>query len=168
MTLRVLVVVALRFYAIYFAVTFVAIMPTLVLLGDAAPQYRSTEIILLVGDLLMAPVLWFTAHWLAKCIVREFDSTVQFQVTVENGVAFAFVFLGLYFFLTSIGGAVAQFGGLVSVAHQYPGAPRDIIEQRAIIEFSRPAITCIFGLASLLGSRVWSRKLTARTSKRTD
>jgi hypothetical protein len=165
MTLRVLVVIALRFYAIYFAVTFVAIMPTLLLLGDAAPQYRSTEIIVLVGDLLMAPLLWFTAHWLAKSIVREFDSTVQFQMTFENAVAFAFVFLGLYFFLTSIGGAVAQFGGLVSEAHQYPGVPRDTLEQRAIILFCRPAITCIFGLASLLGSRAWSRKIANLGSK---
>ena len=160
MTFRILVVIALRFYAIYFAVTLVALMPTLVLFGDAAPQYRSTEIIVLVGYLLMAPALWFTAHWLAKSIVREFDSTVQFQMTFENAVAFAFVFLGLYFFLTSIGGAVMQFVNLLSVASQHPPATSlDTVEHRAVIDFCRPALTCIFGLASLLGSRAWSRKI---------
>jgi hypothetical protein len=162
MTLRLLVVVALRFYAIYFAVTLLAILPTFISLGGMVPEFRPSEVVSLIGYLLLALVLWFTANRLAKSVVREFDSSVQLQLSFENAFAFAFVFLGLYFFLTSIGGTVTQLVRVVSASSQYePGISRDTMEQRAVVDFCRPAITCIFGLASLCGSRAWSRKLTA-------
>jgi hypothetical protein len=121
----------------------------------------------MAGYLIIGLALWFTANRLAKTIVREFDSSVQLDITFENSVAFAFVFLGLYFFLTSIGATVTQLVRVISASNQYePGIPRETMEQRAIIDFCRSAIPCIFGLASLLGSRTWSRKLARLDSKK--
>lgn len=173
MTLRVLVVIALRFYAIYFAVILLAMLPTFISLGGAlggiVPKLRVAEWVGLAGYILIPLVLWFTANRLARYLIREFDATIQIKMTLEEAYAFAFVFLGLYFFLSSLGSAVIQFAHLLSISGQsITSISQDPRSQRAAMDFYRPGITCVFGLASLLGSGAWSRKLTAWGTKKSD
>jgi hypothetical protein len=164
-TLRILVVIALRFYAIYFLVVLVGALPTFISFAGVAPELRGGEYVGLGAYLILALGLWFAANRLAGGIVREFDSSVQLHLTLEDAYAFAFVFLGLYFFLSSVASAVVQFVHLLSIAGQSPDGTHDASEARAITELYRPGITFIVGLASLLGSRAWSRKLATRSSK---
>src|SRR5579871_1478271 len=106
--LRGLVFIALRFYAVSLWAAVIPILPSLLMFmsvdHDKTFGWTGLSVPLAYG--LISAFLWFAAGRLASSISREFNPPVQFQITLEDALAFAFAFLGLYFVLNSIASTV--------------------------------------------------------------
>jgi hypothetical protein len=169
MSLRILVFVGLRCYAIYAAVQVLAVVPYVVPLAMAGPASGISDRLLLLvrpmGLALTAVFLWRIADRLAARTVQEANPTMdRFNLTMEDAYTFAFVFLGLYFILSSIASLLQQLYYLVAVVAQLPES--DPQRSLALFQLYGPAITFIAGLASLLAAPFWSRNLIAFGVKR--
>jgi len=164
MSLRILVFVGLRIYALYFILQIVSAMPMtwrFVSMGDPGPQFA---IAIIAFMMLIALVLWSFAHRLAAAIVRGADTSIdKFGLTLEETYIFAFVFLGLYFILSTIGPALQQLYYVVAVVAQL--SESDPQRSIAVFQLYKPGITVIAGFASLLGAPFWARKLVALGAK---
>jgi hypothetical protein len=160
--LRLLVFVGLRVYAISFIVQAVALVPLYIqLMSHDAKDARGPWIFLEpIGMILTALVLWTIAGRLATQVVGKSDPMIdRFSITLETAYTFAFVFLGLYFVLSSIASTLQQLYYLVAVVAQLPAT--DPQRSLAFFQFYRPCFTFIAGLTSLIGAPFWSSKLIA-------
>ena len=114
--------------------------------------------------ILIALILWLFADRLAAAIVRGVDTSIdKFGLSLEDAYTFAFVFLGLYFVLSTIGPALQQLYYVVAVVAQLPES--DPQRSIAVFQLYKPGITLIAGFASLLGAPFWARKLVALGAK---
>ena len=165
MTLRDMVFIGLRFYAVSLLAGVIPLLQTLIVFFGVANVPGSIWIGLSVplAYLVMAGLIWFASGRLARGIAGEFNPAVQFQLTLEGALTFAFVFLGLYFILNSAATALIQLYNLLSMMGvQSRGYT---MQTRSGNDLYRSGITLVAGLASLFCSRVWARKLAARGLK---
>jgi hypothetical protein len=113
--------------------------------------------------LLIAVLLWALSHAISAWIVRGVEMPVRFDITTEQAYSIAFVFLGLYFVLTSIGATVdnsiRSFGIVESVTYD------SAVQTQALHDFYKSAITFVVGLTCVLGAPKWARKLARRGSE---
>lgn len=164
MSLRILIVAGLRVYAIYYATQVLSLLPIMVQMISLERGFaRLAGDGLSIGSFALgALILWVFAEQIATAIVGRTNLTVdKFALTLQDAYTFAFVFLGLYFVLSSIAATAAQLYYIVTVAAQMP---QDAPERwRALFDIYKPGITLIAGFASLIGAPIWSRRLIAQT-----
>jgi hypothetical protein len=113
-----------------------------------------------VGLLLAAVGLWFLAPLIARLVVRPADTSVHLGgLTRSDLYSFAFVFLGLYFILSSIADVIDWVHFFTAISHD---DPRNDPSIQNFYDLTRPCLTLVAGLVSLLGAPRWTKKLIAR------
>ena len=115
MPLKTLVVIALRLYAIYWLVdglsALLVLLPVYLTIQEQldrdshlwgiAPEFL--YLMVPPGMFGISAALWFLASWLSSQVTKGHDTQLAItSLTREDLYRFAFVFLGLYFLLTSI------------------------------------------------------------------
>lgn len=107
--------------------------------------------------ILLAVLAWFAAPLLSRLIPGRHDASIPISgLSLRDLYAFAFVFLGLYFALSSLGNVLnwLHYYFTVAVAHDF-----DPERRNALYALSRPLITLIAGLICLFSGRRWAAKL---------
>jgi hypothetical protein len=158
MSLRVLVFAALRVMAVYFLVQVLVLLPVALQLAPSASAGHFLPLLQLAATFLVALLLWAASGRFAALIVREVDpAKVAFSLSLGDAYAFAFVFLGLFFILSSLASALQQLYYLTAVLAQLP--QDDPHRSLALFQLYGPAISLLAGITSLLGARFWSNQL---------
>ena len=170
MPLKTLVVIALRLYAIYFLVqgisSLVAYLP-LMLEFDRKIE-SSTGLssftglsgfgIVIAVNILFAVILWALASILSACVTKGHDTELAFtSLTKEDLYRFAFVFLGLFFVVSSLSGLIQT--GHKFFAYGLPLSENDPQRSQYLWPLLGNGVTTGTGLACMLGARRWTTKL---------
>jgi hypothetical protein len=160
MPLNSIVVIVIRLFALNW------LFSALPLLVSAAttplPHERHLSIVLMpyapaVLLLIFAAGLWILTPAIARFVSRGVDTTVNIGGLSRSDLYnFAFVFLGLFFMLSSFADAINWIHYFATVSHQDP--TRDPRVQN-LYQLTRPCMTFVAGLISLLGAPRWTKKL---------
>src|SRR3954466_14566201 len=109
--------------------------------------------------LVLAIALWFLALPVARFVSRGVDTTVNVGGLSRSDLySFAFVFLGLFFVLSSSADVINWIHYFATVSgdgHRHD--PRG----RNLYQLTRPLVTLALGLVSLLGAQRWTKKLVS-------
>lgn len=111
--------------------------------------------------LVLAIVVWFLAPFIARLITGSRNTPITIpSVSLADLYAFAFVFLGIYFFVSSLGNVLDWFYFFFITA----ASRGDYDPQRkaSFFQFSRYIITLLAGLACIYYGRFWARRLVAK------
>jgi hypothetical protein len=112
-----------------------------------------------IGMLLLPVVAWFAAPFLASLVAGKADTTVSVPVlSLRDLYAFAFVFLGLYFVLTSVGDALLWLH--YSMIAPLPRGALDPERDRS----TRSLITLAGGVICIFFGKTWAGKLAESKS----
>ena len=176
MPLKSLVVIALRLFAIYLLVENLAelfiYLPTMISMvveavqlspGAGSPSLFSV-MLAPIGMLAVTVIFWFLASRLSSAITKGHDTQLTFtSLTREDLYRFAFVFLGLYFVLSSIYSilqTVYQF-----FAFDFPQPSDNPQKGRYLWPFLGHLFTLIAGFVCFFGAGNWTNKLISLESK---
>jgi hypothetical protein len=111
---------------------------------------------------ILAIFLWILSPVVARFVSRGFDTAVNMgSLSRSDLYSFAFVFLGLFFILSS-------FADVINWIHYFAVAPEDLRHDPRIQNFyklTRPCLTLAAGLVSLLGAPTWTKKVLSRDRK---
>jgi hypothetical protein len=112
--------------------------------------------------LILAVALWFVARPIARIVTHTVDASVSMSGLSRSDLySFAFVFLGLFFILSS-------FADVVNWIHYFT-VSRDVPTRdprvQNFYDLTRPCITVALGAISLVGAPRWTKKLLARDQK---
>jgi hypothetical protein len=109
--------------------------------------------------LIFAAGLWILTPAIARFVSRGVDTRVSMgSLSRSDLYSFAFVFLGLFFMLSSFADVINWIHYFATVSNQdSTRAPR----VQNLYQLTRPCLTFIAGLISLLGARRWTKKLVA-------
>src|SRR5277367_4857040 len=124
MPLKILIVIALRLYTIYWLIEgisqFVVLIPVFMGLdsrGINMPVYF--YFLPPIGMLFIAGILWVSAFRLSSQVTKGHDTQLTFvSLTKEDLYHFAFIFLGVFFALSSIFSVLQT--GYQFFAYEYP------------------------------------------------
>jgi hypothetical protein len=112
--------------------------------------------------LILGVFLWTLAPAVARFVSRGFDTTVSLGSLARSDLySFAFVFLGLFFILSS-------FADVIDWIHYFTvsrDAPTRDPRIQSFYELTRPCLTLAGGLVCLLGAPRWTKKLVSRDEK---
>lgn len=160
-----IVVIVIRLFALNSLLQ----IPGLILSSVAAqsPGPSQPEILLAylpVGLLLVpAACLWIFAPAIARFVSRGFDTSVSLGgLTRLDLYSFAFVFLGLYFLLSSVGDIINWIHYMAVIPQNNPA--RNVLSQN-FYHLTRSSLTFAAGLVSLLGAPCWAKKLGNREQR---
>ena len=166
MPLSSIVVIILRLFALY------GLFWALPLFASAAMtplgHERSLSIVLApyapaVLLVIFATGLWILARAIGRLVSRGVDASVSIGgISRADLYSFAFVFLGLYFILSSLGDVVNWIHYFATVSHNDP-AHNPPVEN--FYQLTRPCLTIVAGFVSLLGAPHWTKKLVSRDQK---
>ncbi len=113
--------------------------------------------------LIVAVLLWILAPVVARLVTRGVDASVSVgSLSRADLYNFAFVFLGLFFILSSIGDVINWLHYFATASQESP--ERDPRIQN-LYQLTRPCLTLAAGLVSLLGAPRWTKKLVGREQK---
>ena len=110
--------------------------------------------------IVMAIVVFFLSQPIARIAVPPPNEEVNVgTLTRYDLYCFAFTFLGLYFFLSSIGDAINALHYYIVAAH----APREELAQQTetFYRLTRPLLTSVAGVATLLLAPKLAHKLSS-------
>ena len=112
--------------------------------------------------IILAVGLWMVAPTVARFVSRGFDACVNVgSLSRTDLYSFAFVFLGLFFILSS-------FADVINWIHYFTLSredPRNDPRIQSFYQLTRPFLTLAAGLISLLGAPRWTKKLVSRDQK---
>ena len=156
MPLSSIVVIVIRLFALNWLLTAVPL-----LLSAAAtppPHEHHLSVVLMpyapaVLLLILAAVLWILTPAIARVVSRGVDTSVSIgSLSRSDLYSFAFVFLGLFFILSS-------FADVINWIHYFatarPDNPRHAPRGDNFYQLTRPCVTLALGLVSLLGAPRW-------------
>lgn len=107
-----------------------------------------------IGMLVFPVVVWFAAPFIARLVAGKADATVSVPaLSLRDLYAFAFVFLGLYFVLRSVGEVLIWLRYSMIV----PLPPGALDPERD--EFIRSLISLVCGVICIFFGRTWAGKL---------
>lgn len=160
-----IVVIVIRLFALNWLLTAVPL-----LLSAAAtplPHERGLSVVLMpyapaVFLLIFAAGLWSLTPAIARIVSRGVDTAVRIgSLSRSDLYSFAFVFLGLFFVLSS-------FADVINWIHYFATASHSTPDPRAqnFYQLTRPCLTFVAGLVSLVGAPRWTKKLVAYDQKR--
>ena len=174
MPLSTLIIIALRLFAIYWLAegisTFVSTVPIIILFCEKLgfdskypigalqiSEYLGIPLVMFV----MAAVLWGLAAKISAKVVEGHETTVAFSALMKADLYhFAFVFLGLYFALSSVNNIVYAGYQLLTQDAMLPES--DPRRGRELAPFFGHALTLLIGLGCVLGASKWTRILLKR------
>jgi hypothetical protein len=169
MPLKTLVVIALRLYTIYWLVQGIAQCVVLipVFMGFASHGISPPDYVYFVSLLwifFVAGVLWFSAFRLSSQVTKGHDTELVFtSLTKGDLYRFAFVFLGVFFALSSIFSVLQT--GYQFFAFDFPQPANNPEKGRYLWPFLGHAFTMIAGFACVFGARKWTNKLIRLENK---
>jgi hypothetical protein len=109
--------------------------------------------------LIFAPGLWILTPAIARLVSRGVDTSVSIgSLSRSDLYSFAFVFLGLFFILSSFADVINWIHYFATVSRE---DPRHDPRVQDLYQLTRPCLTLGFGLVLLLGAPRWTRKLVA-------
>jgi hypothetical protein len=109
---------------------------------------------------LFAVVGWIIAPTLSRLVIGQRDAVIQSsELTLGDLYAFAFVFLGLYFVLSSVADTLNWFHYFLWINAGNRLLPSE--NAPSYYSLSRALISMIAGLICLFRGRRWARKLAA-------
>ena len=113
--------------------------------------------------LIFCVCLWVTVPWIARIVSRGADATVTLaNLSRYDLYSFGFVFLGLFFVLSSFADVINWLHYFTTVSPGTVGAdPRT----QKLYQLTRPFLTLAAGLVSLLGAPRWAKKLLSYEEK---
>jgi hypothetical protein len=164
MPLSSIVVIVIRLFALNWLFTAVPL-----LLSAAAtplPHERRLSVVLTPyapGGLLLifAAGLWILTPAIARLVSRGVDTSVSIgSLSRSDLYSFAFVFLGLFFILSS-------FADVINWIHYFATGSHSTPDPRAqnFYQLTRPCLTFVAGVVSLVGAPRWTKKLVAHDQK---
>ena len=105
----------------------------------------------------LAVASWFAGPLLSRLITRCYDTTIAISgLSLEDLYTFAFVFLGLYFVLSSIAPSLNWIHYFLAVG----SLPNPVADQRkSVYQLSSSLITLFAGFTVMLPTRRWARRL---------
>ena len=165
MPLSSIVVIVARLFAINWLLQAFALIASA--LATPSVQERSTSTLLLTcspGLLLfiLGVFLWILAPAVARLVSRGFDATLSVGGLSRTDLySFAFVFLGLFFILSSV-------ADVINWVHYFtvsPDAPTRDPRIQNFYDLIRPCLTLAAGLVCLLGAPRWTEKLVSRDER---
>jgi hypothetical protein len=114
-----------------------------------------------IAVLVAAFILWYAAPHVARLILGPHDTSVPISgLSLEDLYRFAFVFLGLYFALSSLAPVLTWAHYTFSVAATVPSGSLE--ERRSLYRLFDPLITMGVGIACVMKGRQWTRRLLDR------
>jgi hypothetical protein len=165
MPLTSIVVIVMRLFALNW---FASAVPLLLSVATPLlPHERSMFALLMpyapgVLLLIFAAGLWIFSSAIARVVSRGVETSVSLGGLSRSDLySFAFVFLGLFFLLSSL-------PDVINWIHYFTVSPEDPRRDPHIQNFyqlTRPCLTLALGLGSLLGAPRWTKKLVARDQK---
>jgi hypothetical protein len=162
MPLSSIVIIVIRLFALNWLLTAVPL-----LLSAAAtplPHERGLSVVLMpyapaVLLLIFAAGLWILTPAIARFVSRGVDTSVSIgSLSRSDLYSFAFVFLGLFFILSS-------FADVINWIHYFATVSRHDPRVQNLYQLTRPCLTLALGLVSLLGAPRWTKKLVAYDQK---
>ncbi|HEY5037384.1 MAG TPA: hypothetical protein VII74_09660, partial [Chthoniobacterales bacterium] len=94
-----------------------------------------------------------------RLVSRGVDTSVSIgSLSRSDLYSFAFVFLGLFFVLSS-------FADVINWIHYFATVSSEDPRVKSLYQLTRPCLTLALGLVSLLGAPRWTRKLVAYEQK---
>ena len=165
MPLSDIVVIVMRLFALNW---FVSALPLLLSAATTPlPHERSTFALLMpyapgVLLLIFAVGLWILSSAIARLASRGVETRVTIGGLSRSDLySFAFVFLGLFFILSSLADVI-NWIHYFTVSHE---DPRHDPRIQNFYQLTRSCFTLALGLISLLGAPRWTKKLVARDQK---
>jgi hypothetical protein len=166
MPLSNIVVIVVRLFALNWLLTAIPLF----LSAAATPLLRdrsvATVLVPYVAPLLLlilATVLWTLALAIARLVSRGVDTTVSIgSLSRADLYSFAFVFLGLFFILSSFADVINWVHYFATVSRE---DPRHDPRVQNLYQLTRPCLTFALGLVSLVGAPRWTKKLVAYEQK---
>jgi hypothetical protein len=111
--------------------------------------------------LAVAAILWVCTFRLAAQVVKGSDSELLFtSLTMAHLYQFAFVFLGIFFALSSIYPVLQN--GFRFFSYDFPRPVGDPAKGLYLSEFLGNLFTLIAGFTCVLGAKYWTHKLIRR------
>jgi hypothetical protein len=165
MPLSSIVVIVIRLFALNWLLTAIPLL--LSAEATSPPDGRNGVPLLMlyvpsVVLVILAAVCWILAPAVARLVSRGVDSTVNIGGLSRSDLYhFAFVFLGLFFILSSFADVI-NWLHYFTLSHE--GSRHDARIQN-LYRLTRPCITLALGLVSLLGALRWTEKLVAYDNK---
>ncbi len=162
MPLSNIVVIVIRLFSLNWLLTSVPLF--LAATASPLPNDRNMAGVLMLYApsvllLILAAVLWILAPAIARLVSRGVDTTVSVGGLSRSDLySFAFVFLGLFFILSS-------FANVVDWAHYFATVSHPDARVRNLYQLTRPCLTLGLGVVSLLGAPSWTKKLVAHDEK---
>ena len=165
MPLKTLVVIALRLYAIYWLVEGLSALvyfPMFWGFSSKVSPYGISALyslfVIPLGMLLFSTILWTFSSRLSSQVTKGHDTELSFtSLSKEDLYRFAFVFLGLYFVLSSIYSIVET--GYQFFAFDLPQPNSNPHKGGLLWPFLGHVFTMIAGFACAFGARKWTSKL---------
>jgi len=125
---------------------------------------RSPRLAFPILALLAALALWFAAPSLVRVLLgkhRVFGATTN--LSLEELYRFAFLFVGLYFAVSSLAPTLSWVHYTFSLAATSAGGGRD--QQRSLYQLFDLVMTLAIGLACIFKGSRWARSLIQRDNK---
>jgi len=158
MPLQSIIVVFLRISAIQFIVTALTGLIQFVSMNTLS----TTSVLLILNYPILAIIMWIFALPISRFVTRENDVSVSLGgLTRTDLYAFAFVYLGLSFFVTGIGSAVTNLYILLNRAIYHPGV-QDSLNTQCLQQLEKQSIQVIFGFICLFNANRFAKKLGSR------
>lgn len=163
MPLKTLVVIALRLYTIYWLIENISqcllLVPMFMGLdshGLTPPIY--SYLLAPLGIFFVAGLLWSSAFRLSSQVTKGHDTQLVFtSLTKEDFYCFAFVFLGIFFALSSIYSTFQT--GYQFFAFDFPQPDGNPQKGHFLWPFLGHAFTLTVGFGCVFGARKWTNKL---------
>ena len=162
MPLSNIVTVVLRLFAIQMAgqsLPMALSFATAAVKEGSHPPHYWLAFVVPVALLVFALLEWCLAPLIARLVTRNHDAEVALGTLSRLDLySFAFVFLGLYFILTSIAPAL-------NWLHYYlrtSAVGSQAESQRSFYDLASYLVTLIAGILTLVPARRWARKLLTR------
>lgn len=157
MPLRSIIVVFLRLLAIQWAVHAIAFELPLLF-----QHYTWISLYPLLSNSLIALASWVLAEPISRLVIRNHDVTVPLAgLTRQDLYAFAFVYLGLSFFVSGLGTTVIT--AVTLFAAKTSGAfPKELLPYLSLPQIGKSVIESLAGLIALLNANRFAKKLASR------
>ena len=167
MPLSSIVVIVIRLFALNWLLTAIPLLLSAAATTPLPPRSDlSAALMAYVPAVLLltfAAIMWMVARAVARFVSRGVDTSVSMgSLSRSDLYSFAFVFLGLYFILSSFADVI---NWLHFFATASPGGDGHAARSQNPYQLARPCVTLALGFVSLLGAPRWTSKLVARDQK---
>jgi hypothetical protein len=169
MPLKTLVVIALRLYAIYWLIQglseLITLLPMWTLVRSQIGGIAETYVYVFPSSMLVISiVLWALSAKLSAQVTKGHDTQLVFtSLTREDLYRFAFVFLGLFFVLSSLFSLIQT--GYQFFAFDVTRPDSNPHKGEFLWPFLGHGFTLIAGFSCMLGARKWTNKLIRLENK---